>query len=364
MLRHAAVAAVTTCAVLVSAVAPAGATTRDPVRDELRRVVAEHGFPGALASIEGRNLTAGVAEVGTQRRVPTDGQVRIGSNTKTFVAVVVLQLVAEDKVRLDEPVETYLPGLLRGEGIDGRQITVRQLLQHTSGLTDYVKHLPFADPGLRTRYFEPRDLIDLALAHPADFPPGAKWAYSNTNYVALGLLVQKVTGRPIAEEITQRVIRKAGLRHTYFPPVGEQVIRERHPHGYTDLGAGRFDATDLDPSWGWAAGQMVGTPSDLRKFFTALLDGKLLPPAQLAEMRRTVPAEGSFDDAGYGLGLISFKLSCGKVAWGHGGSIPGYETRAAAVDGGPAAAVAVTAQPSTEAGNPAIFKVLDTALCQ
>ncbi|OJF14253.1 serine hydrolase domain-containing protein [Couchioplanes caeruleus] len=369
MLRHAAAASITAFAVLVSA-APAGATTRDPVRHELRRIVAEDGWPGALASVKGRDgrardLTAGVAELGTRRPVPVDGQVRIGSNTKTFVAVVILQLVAENKVRLDEPVETYLPRLLRGDGIDGRHITVRQLLQHTSGLPNYTEYLDPDDSAQLTRYYEPRELLDLALAHPAAFAPGAKWAYSNTNYVVLGLLVQKVTGRPIAEEITNRVIHRAKLRHTYFPPVGEQVIRERHPHGYAPDDTGKqIDVTDLDPSWGWAAGQMVATPSDLRKFFAALLDGKLLPTAQLAEMRRTVPAEGSVAGAGYGLGVISFPLSCGRVAWGHGGSIPGYQTRAAAVEGGPAAAVAVTSQPTTDEQNERVFKVLDTALCQ
>ncbi|MEV6601313.1 serine hydrolase domain-containing protein [Actinoplanes sp. NPDC051346] len=365
MLRHAA-AAVTAFAVLVAA-SPAGAATRDPVRDELRRIVAEDGWPGALASVKGRDgrirdLTAGVAKLGTRRPVPVDGQVRIGSNTKTFVAVVVLQLVAENKVRLDEPVETYLPRLLRGDGIDGRHLTVRQLLQHTSGLPDYTGHLESDE---LSRYYEPRELLDLALAHPAGFAPGAKWKYSNTNYVVLGLLVQRVTGRPVTEEITERVIRKAGLRHTYFPSAGEQVIRERHPHGYAPDDTGKqFDVTDLDPSWGWAAGQLVATPSDLRKFFAALIDGKLLPPAQLAEMRRTVPAEGSQPGARYGLGVISFTLSCGRVAWGHGGSIPGFVTRVAAIEGGPAAAVAVTSQPTTPEQNDGVVKVLDAALCQ
>ncbi|GGQ67317.1 hypothetical protein GCM10010166_41520 [Couchioplanes caeruleus subsp. azureus] len=213
MLRHA--AAVTALAVLVSAT-PARATTRDPVRDELRRTVAEDGWPGALASVQARDgrardLVAGVGELGTRRPVPVDGQVRIGSNTKTFVAVVVLQLVAGRQVRLDEPVETYLPRLLRGDGIDGRHITVRQLLQHTSGLPDYTEHLDAGDSARLSRYYEPRELLDLALASTATFAPGTDWAYSNTNYVVLGLLVQKVTGRPVAEEVTRRVIRRAGL---------------------------------------------------------------------------------------------------------------------------------------------------------
>nr|WP_305790173.1 serine hydrolase domain-containing protein [Actinoplanes lichenis] len=341
----------------------ASAGPPDPVRQELHQLVTADGFPAALAAVESRsgrtrNLAAGVADTATGRPAPVDGQVRIGSNTKPFVAVVVLQLVAEGKVALDEPVETYLPGLVRGDGIDGRRITVRQLLQHQSGLPNYTEFLPLDDPALLHTYFEPRELLDLALAHPADFAPGTQWAYSNTNYVVAGLLVQKVTGRPLAEQITTRIVGKLGLRHTYFPPVGEQRIRERHPHGYQ----GTADVSDLDPSWGWAAGQMVATPSDLNAFFGALLDGKLLPPAQLAEMKRTVPA-AMWPGARYGLGLVSTPLSCGGLAWGHGGDIPGYETRNAATEDGRAATVAVTMVPESEEAEAHVRRAVDTALC-
>lgn len=110
---------------------------------------------------------------------------RIGSNTKMFTAVIVLQLVSEGKIGLDAPVETYLPGLARGEGIDGRHITVRQLLQHISGLPNYVPYL-----GDDVRYYKPLDLLDIALQHKADFVPGTKWKCSNTNYVLAGLITQ------------------------------------------------------------------------------------------------------------------------------------------------------------------------------
>jgi D-alanyl-D-alanine carboxypeptidase len=361
-LRHVVAAVVVTSVAVAGVAQPVSAAPQDPVRAQLQHLVRDEGFPGALAAIRGRDgrtrdLTAGP-------RVPADGQVRIGSNTKTFVAVAVLQLVGAGKVDLAAPVETYLPGLLRGAGIDGRKISVRQLLQHTSGLPNYTEYLDTDDfAELQHRYLEPRELLDLALAHPADFAPGAKFAYSNTNYVVAGLLIQRVTGRPLAEVLTERVVKRAGLRHTYFPAVGEERIRERHPRGYHPDATGKLqDVTELDPSWGWAAGQMVATPSDLNTFFRALIGGRLLPAEQLRQMQTTVEAD-LFPGSRYGLGLISTPLSCGGLAWGHGGDIPGYETRGGVTTDGRAATVAVTTLPASEEQANEVLKTVDTALC-
>ncbi|MFE0045135.1 serine hydrolase domain-containing protein [Streptomyces albireticuli] len=347
--------------------AASAAAGPDTVRQGLSSLVRADGLPAALASVQDREgrtrtYTAGVGDLATGSKVPRDGQVRIGSNTKTFTAVVVLQLAGEGKVDLDATIDTHLPGLVRGEGIDGRRITVRQLLQHTSGLPDYVEYL-----GDDVRYYEPRELLDLALRHKAHFAPGVKWEYSNTNYVLAGLLVQKVTGRPLAEEIDQRVIRPAGLRHTYFPAPGDVTIREPHPKGYYQEAAGAplRDGTELDPSWGWAAGQLISTNSDLNRFHAALLGGRLLPAAQLAQMRTTVPAGEPFAaGARYGLGLVSTPLSCGGVYWGHGGSTTGYETRGGVTGDGRAASVAVTAQPTDKGTMKRVERVVDTALCR
>ncbi|MEF9915503.1 serine hydrolase domain-containing protein [Streptomyces sp. P5-A9] len=343
------------------------------VRKSLRALVSEDGFPGALASLTDRNgrtrnYTAGVGNLKTGAKVPVDGQVRIASNTKMFTATVVLQLVGEGKIGLDTPVETYLPGLVRGEGIDGRNITVRQLLQHTSGLPDYDEEV-VRDylTKQRHRYFEPREVLGLALAKKALFAPGAGWSYSNTNYVLAGLLVQKVTGRPIGEEITDRIIERIGLRHTYWPGVGEQTIDGRHPHGYfaTAPNTPYTDVTESDPSASWAAGQLIGTPSDLNRFLTALLDGKLLKPELLKEMQTTVEAPDldTVGDGRYGLGLATFKLSCGGFAWTHGGNAPGYTTRNAVTADGRAATIAVTALPTTLPAAEHVEQALDTALC-
>ncbi|WP_030061215.1 MULTISPECIES: serine hydrolase domain-containing protein [Streptomyces] len=352
---------------VLAAPAASAATGSGPVQQGLDALVRADGVPAALATVQGRDgrarhYTAGAGDLATGAKVPVDGQVRIGSNTKTFTAVVVLQLAGEGKVDLDAKVDTLLPGLVRGEGIDGRLITVRQLLQHTSGLPDYEGLLDEAS--LRHRYFEPRELLDLAFGQKSELAPGATFSYSSTNYVLAGLIVQKVTGRPLAEEIDRRIVRKIGLRHTYFPAVGDRTIREPHPKGYRkDSADGPLrDFTEMDPSAGWAAGQMISTDSDLNRFLTELLvPGRLLPAAQLAQMRTTVPIGDT--GAGAGLGILSRPLSCGGVYWGHGGDIPGYETRGGATDDGRAVNIAVTTVPTDYDVTRHLESVVDTALC-
>ncbi|MFJ8043563.1 serine hydrolase domain-containing protein [Kitasatospora sp. NPDC096147] len=361
----AAVAATVAAGVLTPAAS--AAPRPDVVQQRLDALVAKDGVPAALATVKGRDgrtrtYTAGVGDAVTKSRVPVDGQLRIGSNSKAFTAVVVLQLVAEGKVGLDRPVETYLPGLVRGDGIDGRKITVRQLLQHTSGLPEYVNQAAaLNDP---KRYYEPRELLDTALAQKAHFAPGAGWEYNNTNFLLAGLIIQKVTGRPLGEEIGKRIVDRIGLRHTYFPKPGDTTIREAHPKGYQRGADGSLrEYTELDPSWGWAAGAMISTNTDVTRFYTALLTGRLLPAAQLAEMRTTVAADQVGPGVRYGLGLVSRPLSCGGVAWGHGGTIPGYDTAGGVTEDGRAVNIAVTTIPDAATAKH-IEEAVDAALCR
>ncbi|WP_439662088.1 serine hydrolase domain-containing protein [Lentzea sp. HUAS TT2] len=349
--------------------APAGGG----VQKQLDGLTTQHEFPAALATITEANgrtnaYTSGTAELNKRTPVPRNGQVRAGSNTKAFVATVVMQLVGEGKVELDKPINHYLPGAVKDD-----RITVRQLLNHTSGLANYTEFLgldKFEEQ--RHRYFEPRELLDVANAHPVTGEPGAKFKYSNTNYVLLGLLTQKVTGRPIAENVDQRVIRKIGLRDTYWPGVGDETIRGKHAQGYARTGNGIEDVTELDPSWGWAAGQIISTTKDLNSFYRALLKGELMPQAQLKEMQKTVDTNGEMPaGAEYGLGIASTPLSCGGRAWGHGGDIHGYETRGGVAPDGRAFSVAVTALPGTFQDTPedamkahdAVVATVDAALC-
>ena len=338
--------------------AAGGAASAAPSKGEAESLKAraqglvEAGYPAALAAVsDSKGESAGVAvgkgSLETGQAPPMDGEVRIGSNTKTFVAVVVMQLVQEGKVGLDEPIETYLPGLIKGEGIDGSKITVRQLLQHTSGLPEYTDTTPGRSDifQIKDHYIPPRDLLDTALGKPAAFEPGTQWAYTNTNYLVLGMLVERVSQRPVGEQIDERIVKKLGLSHTYFPAPGEEKIRGTHPQGYHLSAEGKLeDITEMDPAWGWAAGAMVSTPSELNTFFQAVFDGRLLTQASIDEMKKGVDM-GSGGGV-YGLGLIGTPLSCGGTSWGHGGDIAGYHTRGGVGPDGTAVTVAVTAWPS------------------
>jgi D-alanyl-D-alanine carboxypeptidase len=319
--------------------------------------IVQDGTPGVEAHVSGHNYAKGNA--------PINGRVRVGSITKSFVAVTTLQLVAEGKIELDGPVGRYVPH------IKDDRITVRQVLQHTSGLPDYVVAAGVAKiADVRNRYFQPHELLDIALAQPPVFQPGEKYEYSNTNYVVAGLMIQQVTGRPAAEEVQKRVIDRAKLNDTYWPKQGEQRIRGRHASAYAlsdlfDPKSKVVDATELDTSVAWASGAMVSTPADVAKFYKTLLQGGLLRKPQLDEMRRTVAVD---DKSAYGLGLESTKLSCGGVYWGHGGSIHGWASLGGATDSGREAAVTLTALPGTF-GDPAktfqqMLDVMDTALCK
>ncbi|WP_198412175.1 serine hydrolase domain-containing protein [Mycetocola zhujimingii] len=328
------------------------ATAKNSVIQEHLDDLVDLGFPAALASFtnpdgEHEDYVAGVGNLTTDEPVPVDGEVRMGSNTKTFTSVAVLQLVEDGQVALDEPIDTYLPGLVTGDGVDGTRITVRHLLQQMSGLPEYADEIAMDFEKVQSVYTSPRDLLDIALSKPAGFAAGERWEYSNTNYLVLGLLIERVAERPLFEVITERIIEPLGLEHTYFPTVGEKTLRGEHPSGYHINSDGDFyDVSALDPSWGWAAGQIVASPSDLNEFTRAVLDGRLLGEEMTTEMQKTVPAEeGLWPGAGYGLGLQSYPLSCGGVIWGHGGDIHGFQTRNGVASDGTAFTVAVTALP-------------------
>ena len=327
------------------------------------------GFPAALAAVtKADGSTVGVAvgkgNLETGEAPPLDGEVRVGSNTKTFVAVVLMQLVQEGKITLDEPIETYLPGLLHGEGIDAAKITVRQLLQHTSGLPEYTDTVPGETDifQIRDNYYSTRDLLDVALSKPAAFEPGSQFKYTNTNYIVLSLLAEKVTHRPLAEQITKRIIEPLGLTHTYLPGPGEENIRGTHPHAYTRNNQGQLeDITRQDPSAAGGAGAMISTPSELTKFLQATFNGTLLNQDSITEMKKTVEASDliGVPGSGYGLGIFSMPLSCGGEAWGHSGGIPGYGSYNMVGPDGTAMALTVTAPPDAIVDDPT-----DTAAIQ
>ncbi|MFP8943987.1 serine hydrolase domain-containing protein [Streptomyces fenghuangensis] len=293
----------------------------------------EAGVPGVLVQTRNGRRTwtasAGVADLDTERPRIRPDRFRVGSITKTFVATVMLQLQEEGRLDLDDPVEEWLPGVVRGNGHDGRRVTLRRLLNHTSGIFDYTSDEEFNRRLLKDfekhRYdtYTPEQLVGIAMAHEPDFAPGTDWSYSNTNYVLAGMVIEAVTGDSYAHQIERRVLRPLGLRATELP--GTRATMPR-PHGraYFPLGPeGELtDVTDFNPSAAGAAGEMVSTVDDLNRFVRALMSGRLLSEGSMAEMLDTVPTgEQGFDH--YGLGLQTRELSCGEQVWGHSGGIPG-----------------------------------------
>ncbi|MEO3791138.1 serine hydrolase domain-containing protein [Nonomuraea sp. B10E15] len=322
---------------LVPAAQSGAATgTRADLQRSLDAIV-EAGAVGAQAEVvdaRGRwRGVSGTAELGGRQPVPARGRFRIGSTTKTFTATVLLQLVAERRVGLDDPIERHLPRLVPG----GRDITVRQLLNHTSGLREYLEDteaLPMKGERFLTKVrfatYTPERLVRMATGRPPYFPPGTGWHYSNTNYVLAGLIIEKVTGHTYAEEVERRVLRPLRLRHTSVPGT-RTAIPGPHAHGYLKVaepggGVRSADVTRLNPSWAGAAGEIISTTGDLNRFFAALLGGELLPPQQLAAMKTTV-ATGSPDGGRDGLGLMRLTLRCGMTVWGKDGGIQGFSTQ-------------------------------------
>jgi D-alanyl-D-alanine carboxypeptidase len=316
------VPALAVVAVLLAIGAPAaGAADRDDLRGALRTVL-DAGAPGAIALVRHgaavERAAVGTADLATGRAMSTADHVRVGSITKTFVAVVVLQLVAEHRLRLDDPVQAWLPGVLP----HGAGVTVRQLLNHTSGVPDYlprVAQVYATQPGSWLWHWSPRQLTALVADQPPLFPAGQQWSYSNTDYVLAGMLVERVTGRSLAGELDRRVLAPLGLRDTSLPT---DTLRPPSPaaRGYLPDPAGvPQDVTLWNPSAAWAAGGLVSTVDDIARFYRALLTGALLPPAQLAQLLDYVDAGGF----GYGLGIFVLDTPCGP-AIGHNGAVYGY----------------------------------------
>ncbi|OKO52658.1 D-alanyl-D-alanine carboxypeptidase [Bacillus toyonensis] len=297
------------------------------------------GAPGILAKAYNNgktsSYTAGVADLSTKKPVKSDYRFRIGSVTKTFTATTVLQLVGENRVQLDDSIEKWLPGLIQGNGYDGNQITIRQLLNHTSGIAEYLKSKD-ADIMNSKKTYTAEEIVKIGLSLPPDFSPGKGWSYSNTGYVILGMLIEKITGNSYAEEIEKRIIEPLDLSNTFLPGNSPVIPGKNHARGYvkTEGTSELKDITSYNPSLANSAGDMISNADDLNKFFSSLLSGKLLKERELKEMLTTVPVEGKAVGDGYGLGIYETKLPNGVSVWGHGGGIPGFTTFAGGVIGG------------------------------
>ncbi|MGW1226295.1 serine hydrolase domain-containing protein [Streptomyces sp. NPDC002530] len=326
------------------------------------------GVPGLFAEVRAGNRVwrgaAGVADLDTGRPAEAGLRHRVGSVTKTFTAAAVLQQAEAGRIDLDAPVGGYLPGLLPGER--GAAITVRMLLDHTSGLPEY---LPYAYPSLkaypvvaetgpesleehRFTRFDPAELIGMGVsAPPAGAPGGRPGVYANTNYLLLGRLLEEVTGVPAERYITRHVIERAGLRDTGFPegPEVEGPHSRLYESWFGKLDPPR-DFSVFDMSWVGPTASLVSTVADLNRFYAELFAGRIVAPASLAEMRRTGPVvsqEGR--PIAYGLGLHPMEgqeeHDGPDAFWGHGGTVWGGGALAMTrADGGRQLAVAINRQ--------------------
>ena len=310
------------------------------------------GAPGVILFAKvGRQesvAAAGLSSLRPRRRARGGDRFWIGSVTKTYTAAVVLQLVGEGRLALDDPVTRWLPEIPNGE-----RITVRRLLDHTSGLPDY-----FRVPQIARRLANPRalvptaELIRIAASEPRDFEPGTSYGYSSTNYLVLGEIVKRVTGRGIGVEIRSRIIGRLGLsRATYGRPKSPM-------RGYHLAGGKRRDVTTWSLGGPSAAGAVWSDARDVSRFFSALLGGELVGPAEREEMLTVTPPSLM------GLGIGFIRGSCGRVHWGHGGATPGFATYVLATRDGSTVVVAAANEGDRHAVHHELYAAAQRLFCR
>ncbi|MCB5907420.1 serine hydrolase domain-containing protein [Streptomyces pinistramenti] len=317
------------------AAAAAPARSHDATQAALEKAVKAGGLPGIEAEVRDRagtwNGSAGVADTATGRKRSAAEHFRAGSITKMFVATVILQLADESRLSLDDTVEKWLPGLVRGNKNDGRTITLRELLNHTSGLYSHTDDEEFKAnasgknfPRHRYDTYTPEQLVAVAMRHTPKPRAEKKPWYSNTNYVLAGMIIEKATGHSYAYEATRRIIKPLKLHGTSFPGTAAQ-LPSPHPVAYSRLhdenpDAPIHDATEQNMSWLGASGELISTTGDLNRFERALIRGELLPPARMKDMLEEVPADNL---TGFGLGVEFATLTCGVKVVGKTGRTNG-----------------------------------------
>ena len=306
--------------VCISSHQSAAASREEALDKAIPAAMARASIPGTIVGVwqDGREpyvRAFGVRDTATGEPMTTDLYMRIGSTTKTFTVTAILMLADQGKLSLDDRVDRYVKSVPGGD-----QITLRQLAAMRSGLYDYsedTKTQMTENPG---RQWTPRELLEIVFRHPLVFPPGSKFDYNNSNTILLGQVVENVSGEPIGSFIEKNILRPEGLTHTLYP-VGAEFPTP-HAHGYFKMPDGKVvDATDWNPSWGGAAGQMISTLDDMRVWARDLATGKLISPAMKHEREKFLPAPEEGDGVLYGLALEN------DNGWiGHNGNIMSYMT--------------------------------------
>ncbi len=285
--------------------------------------MAKQHIPGvSLAVVRDGKVTFtkgyGFANLESMRRASPESVFQLASVTKQFTATAVMMLVEEGKIRLEEPIRTYLTDLPEAWG----KVTVRNLLNHTSGIKSYTDLPGFFDNGNQRRDYTPNQIIDLVRNLPPDFEPGTQWHYNNTGYYLLGMLIEQVTGQKYDQFLTQRIFKPLGMAHTRlnnrYDLVPERVI------GYSWSGKAWVNAEFVSPTQPFSAGALLSTVLDMAKWDAALYTTKLLKAETLQQMwTPTILKSGEKQD--YGFGWIVSKVNKHRMVV-HGGGIDGFNT--------------------------------------
>jgi len=307
-----------------------------PLKAQLEAVVKQEQIPGAVVMIRSPSMgnwseSFGSLALGSSKRIGIDDYYRVASNTKTMTGTIILQLVQEGQLSLDDSVSKYRP-----EVPNGQNITIAELLNMRSGLFDYLSTKAWlnAEDQNHQMVWTPAQLEALAFAEPPNFPPGQGFNYSNTNTLLLGLIIEQITGQSLDTAFQDRIFTPLGLKHTYLPSATTNTIDDPHAQGYC---FGSFaggcnptpgqsvppnDVTDTNPSWAWAAGGVISTPSDLARYAKALVGGGLLDPEMQQERLASLQVvPGRPDSIRYGYAL----LTLGPLI-GHTGDFPGFNS--------------------------------------
>lgn len=252
----------------------------------------------------------GYKKIDDKQKLPADiaTKYRIGSITKMFTATMIFQLVDEGKLTLDTKLDKFYPKVPSAD-----KITIGQLLNHHSGLHNFTDDATYGQ--YHTQKKTQAEILDIIYKLPMDFTPGSRAAYSNTNYVLLGYIIENLTGKTYAEELTTRICAKAGLTNTYYG--GAIDIKNNEAYSYSFNGQDWEEEAETDMSIPHGAGAIVSTPTDLSKFAEALFQGKLISTTSLQEMKK--------QDGGYGMGCFTFPFG-ERTSYGHTGGIDAFSS--------------------------------------
>jgi D-alanyl-D-alanine carboxypeptidase len=298
---------------------------RAAIDDALAKAFGASKVPGVVVGIwipgEGSYVaTRGLSDIKTRQPMRADDHFRIGSITKTFTATLLLILADEKKLGLDDPVSKYAAWVPNGE-----KITLRMLADMTSGLHSYTEDDAWVKTAFSNfkRVWTPRELVDVGIKHPPDFPPGQGWHYSNTNYVLLGMILEHVTGKRIQDSFDEKLFKPLKLKETSWP-VGA-ALPKPYAHGTTvqTLDDKLDDATHRNPSWAFTAGELVSTMADMRTWIVSYATGSLVSPEMQKQRLTWMTMPPNTPEHAYGIGI---GIDHGWL--GHTGELPGYNCSA------------------------------------